>query len=196
MISQITGKIINISDKSLTIDVNGVGYEVNINALVLEKAKVGDEVTFYTHLYVREDIMELFGFKEANELSFFKKLISVSGVGPKSALTIMSLASVSELQQGIRQGDVSLLTKVSGIGEKTAERLIVELKNKIDLGDLSDDESGSLGVNDGQVIDGLVALGYTIKEAREAAKLVDKDINSVKDRVKAALKAIGQEQRE
>jgi len=196
MISQITGKIINISDKSLTIDVNGVGYEVNINALVLEKAKVGDEVTFYTHLYVREDIMELFGFKEANELSFFKKLISVSGVGPKSALTIMSLASVSELQQGIRQGDVSLLTKVSGIGEKTAERLIVELKNKIDLGDLSDDESGSLGVNDGQVIDGLVALGYTIKEAREAAKLVDKDINSVKDRVKAALKAIGQAQRE
>lgn len=194
MISQITGKIIKISDKSLTVDVSGVGYEINTNALVLEKAKVGELKTFFTFLYVREDIMELFGFQEANELSFFKKLISVSGVGPKSALTIMSLASVSELQQGIRQGDASLLTKVSGIGKKTAERLIVELKNKIDLGDLTDDESGHLGVNDGQVIDGLVALGYTTREAREAAKLVDKDIDSVKDRVKAALKSMGQGQ--
>jgi len=192
MISQITGKIINISEKSLTIDVNGVGYEINTKSLVLEKAKVGEIRTFFTFLYVREDIMELFGFQDDKELVFFKQLISVSGVGPKSGLTIMSLASVAELQNGIKKGDASLLTKVSGIGKKTAERLIVELKNKIELGDMADDENGGLGVNDGQVIDGLVGLGYTVKEAREAAKLVDKDIDNVKDRVKAALKSMGQ----
>lgn len=191
MISQITGTIINISNKTLTIDVNGVGYEINTKALVLERANVGDQVTFFTHLYVREDIMELFGFQDDKDLNFFKKLISVSGVGPKSALTIMSLASVAELQRGIKQGDASLLTKVSGIGNKTAERLIVELKNKIDLGDMAGDESGNLGVNDAQVIDGLVALGYTVKEAREAARMVDKDIDNVKDRIKAVLKAMG-----
>lgn len=181
-----------ISEKSLTVDVHGVGYEINTNALILEKSKVGDDVTFFTHHYVREDIMELFGFKDPNELSFFKKLISVSGVGPKSALTIMSLASVSELQKGIKKGDASLLTKVSGIGKKTAERLIVELKNKIEYADMAGEESGGFDVSDSQVIDGLVGLGYTQKEAREAARLVDKDIDNVKDRVKAALKSMGQ----
>jgi len=191
MISQITGKVARVSEKSLTIDVNGVGYEIKTSPLILEKAKVGSIRTFFTYLYVREDIMELFGFDDERELGFFKKLITVSGVGPKSALTIMSLASVDELQNGIRQGDASLLTKVSGIGKKTAERLIVELKNKIELGDRSD-EHASVGVNDGQVIDGLVGLGYTVKEAREAARLVDKDIDNVKDRIKAALKSMGQ----
>lgn len=194
MISQITGKIIKISEKSLTIDVHGVGYEINANALVLEKAKLGDLKTFFTFLYVREDIMELFGFQDDKELNFFKKLISVSGVGPKSALTILSLASVDELQNGIRQGDASLLTKVSGIGKKTAERLIVELKNKIEYTDVAGEDTGGYNVSDGQVIDGLVGLGYTVKEAREAARLVDKDIDNVKDRVKAALKSMGQKE--
>jgi Holliday junction DNA helicase RuvA len=191
MIAFVSGKIKTKTDKSVVIDVSGVGYEVFVTPLFLEKAKENQEVELYTHLYVREDIMELYGFPDSGELSFFKKLISVSGVGPKSALTIMSLASASDLQKAIIHEDASLLTKVSGIGEKTAKRLIVELKNKLEAGDTGESAAKAGSVGDSQAIDGLISLGYSAKEAREALRMVDKDIVNVKDRIKAALKLQG-----
>ncbi|XOU94126.1 MAG: Holliday junction branch migration protein RuvA [Candidatus Kerfeldbacteria bacterium] len=194
MISLINGTIKYKTDKSVIVDAHGVGYEVFALPIFLEKVNKGDEVELYTHLNVREDAMELFGFLDMKEVSFFKKLISVSGVGPKSALNIMSLAVLNELQQGISQGDASLLTKVSGIGKKTAERLILELKNKIELDDLDSSQLQSMSNGDSDVIDGLMALGYTVREARDAAKAVDKDIIEVKDKIKAALKSLGRKE--
>ncbi len=191
MISLISGTIKYKTNKSVVIDAHGVGYEVFALPILLEKVNKDEQVELYTHLNVKEDVMELFGFLDMKEVSFFKKLISVSGVGPKSALNIMSLASLNELQQGISQGDATLLTKVSGIGKKTAERLILELKSKIELDDLDSSQLQSMSNGDSDVIDGLIALGYTIREARDAAKAVDKDIVEVKDRIKAALKSLG-----
>lgn len=191
MIAFVSGTIKVKTGRSVLVDVNGVGYEVFTTPLFLEKAKENQEVELYTHLYVREDIMELYGFPSVGELNFFKKLIGVSGVGPKSALTIMSLASVSDLQRAIVQEDASLLTKVSGIGEKTAKRLIVELKNKLEAGDIGESATGTEPTGDSQAIDGLISLGYSVKEAREALRMVDKDIVNIKDRIKAALKLQG-----
>jgi len=194
MIAYVSGTIKIKTGRSVVVDVNGVGYEIFATPLFLEKAKPGQTIEFYTHLYVREDIMELYGFLSEGELNFFKKLISVSGVGPKSALTIMSLASVSDLQKAIIHEDASLLTKVSGIGEKTAKRLIIELKNKLEAGDISESAAKNSTVGDSQAIDGLIGLGYSAKEAREALRTVDKNINNVKDRIKAALKSLGKKE--
>jgi len=192
MISFIDGKIKYKTERSVLVDVNGVGYEVFTAPLVLEKVKVGETIFLYTHLYVREDIMELFGFTTIDELNFFKDMISVSGIGPKSALSVLMLASVAELKKAIVHEDASLLTKVSGIGKKTAERLILEMKNKVDALDLADNKSALSGT-DGQAIDALINLGYSAREAREALLQVDNNITSVQDRLKAALKLLGKQ---
>lgn len=191
MIASISGTILVRNERSLIVGVQGIGYEIYATPLVLEKVKVGQEITLQTHLHVREDVMELYGFLASEELRFFRMLLQVSGIGPKSALAVMSLASVADLKRAISRGDASLLTKVSGIGTKTAERLIVELKDKLDS--IEQVTPGSLADNlgDHQAIDGLVTLGYTQREAREALRQVDKDVSEVKDRIRAALKLLG-----
>lgn len=190
MISYLSGTIKLITEKSVIMDVNGVGYEVFTTPIFLEKLKTGQPLELYTHLHLREDGMELYGFPIQAELDFFKKLISVTGIGPKSALGIMALAPMKELQKGIIQSDLALLTKVSGIGKKTAERLILELKNKLEAGD-TDTLASASGTSDSQVIDGLIGLGYSAREAREAIRQVDPKLTAAKDRIKAALKMMG-----
>ncbi len=182
MIAHLEGTIISRSEKSVVVDVQGVGYEVFTVPIFLERARVGEQVKFFTHHQVREDAAELFGFTKPEELDFFKKLIGVSGIGPKSALTIMSLTTVAELQKSIVEEDPSLLTKVSGIGTKTAERLIVELKNKLTTTSLGDSSAGASPEGDGQVIDGLVGLGYSVRDAREAVRAVDRTVTGASSR--------------
>lgn len=191
MIATLSGTIKQKTEKSVTIEVAGVGYEVFSPLPLLERAKVGERAQLYTHLHVREDAMELYGFATQEELEFFKQLISVSGVGPKSAVAILSLTSVADLKKAISHGDASLLTKVSGIGKKTAERLIVELKSKVDVLGESAGSGGLENLGDNQAIDGLVGLGYSVREAREALQQVDKGVTAVKDRIKAALRLLG-----
>jgi holliday junction DNA helicase RuvA len=191
MISFISGTIKSKNEKNLVLEAHELGYDIYVPAPLLEKTKIGSHLELYTHLHVREDAIELYGFATAAELSFFKQLIGVSGVGPKSAVGILSLTSVSDLKKAISHGDASLLTKVSGIGKKTAERLIVELKSKVDALDEGTEAGGLENIGDNQAIDGLVGLGYSIREAREALQLVDKSIGSVKDRIRAALKLLG-----
>jgi len=191
MISYLTGKVIVKTDRSIIVDVQGVGYEIFTVPLLLEKTKQGQEISVYTHLYVREDVMELFGFSTLEELNFFKDMIGVSGIGPKSALAVLMLASVADLKKAIVDEDASLLTKVSGIGKKTAERLILELKNKITNLDVADASGQATGSSDGQAIDALVNLGYSIREAREVLQHINKDIGNVRDRIKEALKLLG-----
>ena len=130
MIAHLSGQVKFKNDKSLTLDVNGVGYELKISALVLEKVKVNEPKDFFTHLYVREDSLELYGFESLDEKKFFELLISVSGVGPKSAMQVLSIAKLSEIKKAVLRSDPSLLRKVSGIGKKIAERIVIDLKNK------------------------------------------------------------------
>ena len=191
MISFISGKVKVKTEKSVIVDVQGVGYEVFTTPTLLEKIRGGSEVSLYTHLYIREEVMELYGFALREELEFFREMISVSGVGPKSALGILTLSSIADLKKAIANEDASLLTKVSGIGKKTAERLIVELKNKISLQDITSDSKSTGISSDSQAIDALVNLGYSIREAREALRQTDKDIDNIRDRIKAALKLLG-----
>lgn len=190
MIALLTGIVREKTAKSLTLVAGAVGYEVYCLPLLLEKIKVRDELTLYTHQYVREDALELYGFATSAERSFFRLLISVTGVGPKSALTVMSLTTLDELEAAIVQGDAGLLTKVSGIGTKTAARIIVDLKGKIASGS----DAGSRTSVDGDAIDALVGLGYSVREAREALRQVQDAKLSSGQKVQAALKLLGMKQ--
>ena len=149
----------------------------------------GADVRFFTHLYVREDAMDLYGFSSAEELEFFEMLIAVSGIGPKSALSILDIAPLNELSAAIKAGRPDLLTRASGIGRKTAERVIVELKGKV--------ESARAGLvvekmeTDADLVEALANLGYRREEARAALGKIDPKTNGVEARLKAALAALG-----
>ncbi len=190
MIAQIRGKIEAKKDKYIIVETGGIGYKVNVSSETLKRLpKLGEEVKLFTHLAVREDAMELYGFADAGELEFFELLIGISGIGPKSAIAILSLAPVETLKKAVSANDTSYLTKVSGIGRKSAEKIVFELKDK--LGAL---EGGGSGVNlkeESDAIEALRALGYTTAESRDALKKVPPEILTTSQKVKEALKVLG-----
>ncbi len=187
MIGFLEGKIELNTDKYVIVNVNGVGYKVFISANTFKTLpEKGEKVKLYTHLHVREDAMELYGFLSLKELEFFELLISISGIGPKGALNILTVASVETLKKAIVNEESSILTKVSGIGKKTAEKIILELKNKVGEEYLGKEVSG-----DSEAIDALIGLGYRLREAREALKKVPKEVEGVENRVREALKLLG-----
>lgn len=185
MIASIEGKILDKGARFAVVDVGGVGYKIFLMAGTLAKAKVGETTKFWTHFHVREDLMDLYGFAEKEELEFFVNLISVSGIGPKSALGILSLAPVSTLSRAISKGDTSYLTKVSGIGRKTAEKIVLELKDKF-VGSI--EIPGTETEHDSDILDALLSLGYTQKEAREMVQKIPQNIKGREARLKEALK--------
>lgn len=184
MIAYIKGKIINKTNRSVVVLAGNVGYEVFLPLKQLETTGINDEKEFYVHSHIKEDLFDLYGFANQEELDFFKKVISVSGVGPKSALNILGLASVDDLKKAIASEDPSLLQQVSGIGKKTAERLVVELKEKF-IVDLS--ERVVVSDKDKQVVDGLISLGYKESEAKEAVNSLSKEETDLATRIKQAL---------
>ncbi|PIR68692.1 Holliday junction branch migration protein RuvA, partial [Candidatus Nomurabacteria bacterium CG10_big_fil_rev_8_21_14_0_10_03_31_7] len=132
MIGSIKGKIILKTDKFIIVETTGVGYKINISPDTLSKFKKKDEEVFlWTHTHVREDILDLYGFLNREELEFFEMLINVSGIGPKGALSVLGVASIETLKRAISTSDTAYLTKVSGIGKKTAEKIIIELRDKM-----------------------------------------------------------------
>jgi Holliday junction DNA helicase RuvA len=185
MIGFLKGIIINQDLRSVVLDVNGVGYKIYTNTAVLDSQK-DKPISFWTHLAVRENALDLYGFSTREELNFFELLISVSGIGPKSALGILSIATLPNLRHAIATGDISHLTKVSGIGKKNAEKIVIELKDKIENMVGADD--GSL-TGDVDVLEALKSLGYGEREAREALKKVT-DAKDTGDKVKKALKLL------
>lgn len=190
MISYLEGKILGKEDKFFVINVGGVGYKIFSHAGILEKIPAtGKDVNIWTHLYVREDALEMYGFLDREELDFFETLISISGVGPKSALGILEVAPVVSLKQAIVSEDEAFFTKVSGVGKKTAQRLILELKTK--LSKKFTPEKGSDSEQMGEALEALVALGYNQRDARKSLQEVPKDIRGVEAKVKAALKLLG-----
>jgi Holliday junction DNA helicase RuvA len=186
MIAYLEGKIIAKDKNSVVVLAgNGIGYEVRLIPPVALKLKENDQVKFFTHFQVRDDAQELYGLTSAQELQFFKLLISVNGVGPKSALHIMALGSLDEIKNAIANKDLAFLTKVSGVGRKTAERIIVELKDKMDV--LAYESNTNEGLGD--VIDALTGMGYSLAEAREAVKKLQ-TTGDAGEQLKAALKIL------
>lgn len=189
MIAFIKGKIIQKTDKSLVVNTSNIGYQVFTSNDILSKAVLGAEIELWTYLAVRENAMDLFGFETIDEKNFFELLLSVSGIGPRSALSILSIAPMTTIKKAIGSGDTSYLTKVSGIGRKTAEKIVVELRDKLSaLG--HNDESGSLR-GESDVLEALQTLGYSLNEARNAAKEIPSDIVGTNARIKEALKILG-----
>lgn len=191
MIAYLSGKVIRQCPGYVIIETGGVGYQVFANPAFCAALKTGQLAAVHIHQHVREDSIDLYGFASAPDLDLFKLLISISGIGPKSALGILSVATAADLRDTIARGDPSLLTKVSGIGRKTAERVILELREKVvraaHNGDL-DTAGASLS---GEEIDALMALGYTLAQARDALRQVEPAAGDSGERIKAALKKLG-----
>jgi Holliday junction DNA helicase RuvA len=186
MIGSIKGKISHKGATFLIVDAGSVGYKIFVTPLLLTAAKLNEEINLVIHTYVREDQITLYGFPTLPELEFFELLLTVSGVGPKSALGIMSLARVDMIKSAIVSEDPSVFTKVSGIGRKTAERVIVELKEK-----LKDQASAApMAREQSDAMDALIGLGYSQQEARDALKNVPKEVADLQTKIKLALKAL------
>lgn len=191
MIGELQGQISYLGEREVILSVGGVGFKVFVSAASLAAlSRVGAvPVHLLTHLAVREDALELYGFLEPAERNLFLLLISVSGIGPKSALAILSLAPVKTLREAIASGQTEYLTRVSGIGKKSAGKIIVELKDKLLA--LGENENSSLS-GDADALDALISLGYNRREAREALQSLPSETTDVAIRVKAALKILGQ----
>ncbi|MEW6610477.1 MAG: Holliday junction branch migration protein RuvA [Patescibacteria group bacterium] len=193
MISYINGRVKWSDGRSVLLAAGEVGYRIMAPIFVLEglKADAQLELFCYTKLDTRNDTIELYGFPKLEELLFFEQLLSISGVGPRSALGCLSVAKLEDLKRTIAHGDPQLLQKVAGIGKKTAERIVVELRDK--MGELS----GSFilgGVpGDGDVVEALKGLGYREREVVEVLKGLPKDVEGSEARVKEVLKRLGKQ---
>lgn len=195
MIAYIKGILESINEESIIIEQNNFGYEIRIPTSIIEQLPpIGDSVKIYTYLYVREDAMILYGFLSQEDLNIFKLLITVNGIGPKGALGILSAISIEALKLAILTNDDNLITKAPGVGKKTAQRLIIDLKDKLKksteespLMDVSFNNYGSDLVN--EAISALISLGYSQSESSKAVKNI-KRFDSVEDILKQALKQL------
>lgn len=185
MIGSIRGKITLKQEKFVIIETGGVGYKVSLSPDTISKLENTEESFFYIHTHVREDSFDLYGFIDYEELEFFEMLINVSGIGPKGAITILSVANTDTLKRAIKSNDLPYLTKISGIGKKTAEKMVIELRDKIGIvntdGNLRDELDA---------LEALKALGYSQNEAREAIKDLSADMDT-STKVRNALKVLG-----
>lgn len=190
MIGKLTGVMAGRQgDGSVVIEVGGVGYCVRVPLSV--SFLDGERASLYIHTAVRDDAIDLYGFPVETDLAFFRLLMSVSGVGPKTALSIMGVSDSTALKRAIAAGDASALHKVFGIGKKSAERIVVELKDKMTLETGAHDYTGTHG-GDTEVVEALMALGYSAAECRKALKeLGVPSGESVKERLGAALRQLG-----
>jgi len=192
VIASLDGVVTQVSGTDAVIEVGGVGYRVYLGPSTLAGTLTGQRIKLHTHHLVREDVQALYGFKSTEELAFFELITTVSGVGPKVGLAIVSSRPVADLQLAILQGDDAVLTAVSGVGKKLAGRIVLELREKVDA-------AGSAATSDGggeaEVVAALEALGYSSREGRDAARAAVASLPpeaSLEDRVKEALQALRQ----
>lgn len=191
MISSLEGKITLRAEKYIILEVNSIGYKVWCGEKTLSKIpQIGESVKLFTYLSIKETAWDLFGFMTVAEIELFELLISISGIGPKTAAGILSSATVDDLQEAIILGDETILSRVSGIGKKVAQKIVIELKSKIKKLSKASGDKFSM-IDEIEIIDALVTLGYRISEAREAIKQVPPDVKGVENRVREALKRLG-----
>lgn len=190
MIAHLKGIVTEKFNNSLIVDVNGVGYEVMVPALDFENCNLEEERKFYTYHAVRENAEELYGFSSLMAKRLFELLISVQGIGPKAGISILSLAEPEEVRNAIANGDVPFVTKASGVGKKSAERVIVDLRDKVGTPSkygATEVRKVSVSEEPDEALDALMALGFSLKEAMAALEEIDKNL-AVEERVKLALK--------
>jgi Holliday junction DNA helicase RuvA len=186
MIGSIKGKIVFKAERFVIVETGGVGYKVSVSPETLSLLKkVGEKTFLWVHTHVREDTFDLYGFLEHKELEFFEMLINVSGIGPKSGLAILSIVPIETLKKAISTGDIPYLTKISGIGLKTAEKMIIELRDKV--GGKKEGISLQYEID---ALEALKALGYSQAEAREALKKISPD-GDTNAKIREALKILG-----
>ncbi len=186
MIASIRGTVTGVSKSSLIIDVGGVGYRIYTTEATALSYSVGSPAELSTYLAVRENALDLFGFENTAELSFFELLLEVPGIGPRSALNILSIADIRTLREAIASKNAGYLTRVSGIGKKSAEKIVITLQDKVTKGT----PIGNLD-SEADALEALRALGYSPKEARDALQEVPREITDVGERVRAALGLLG-----
>ena len=189
MIAHVSGDVVEKFVNSIIIDVTGVGYEVQVSSPDFDEVSLNDHVKFHTYHHIREQSQELFGFSSLAAKKLFELLITVQGIGPKAALAILSLGKSELVRNAIANGDVSFITKASGVGKKSAERVIVDLSDKVGLPTYY--ESGApmhieLDTND-EALEALMALGYSLNDATKALDGIDPQLPTAK-RVTEALK--------
>lgn len=190
----IRGKYITHRENFVVVEAGGVGYKIFTSALNLEKMpEVGSEITMYTHLYVREDMQDLYGFISNEEITLFLQLMSVSGVGPKAALSIMSVMTCEQFALAVITNDTKSITKAQGIGPKAAQRIVLELKDKLKTTEALPESIKETTLeqtnNQSEAVTALVVLGYSVNEAKRAVSGTDSEL-PVEQMIKEALKIL------
>ena len=181
MIGSLRGSVTEVHSAWFLLEVGGVGYRLRPSVALLMSLHVAEDAFVYIHDHVREDAHDLFAFSSHEELELFEKLLSISGVGPKVALTLLSIGSVEQVRRAILAGDIPTLTSVPGVGGKTAQKIILELK-----GQLVEEPTEMVG--DREVLEVLMALGYSSSRARQVVQVLDPTLTDTSDRVREALK--------
>jgi len=190
MIGRITGILIEKRPPQIIVDVNGVGYEIDVPmSTFYHLPATGEKVSLHTQLIVREDAHLLYGFGSDEERQTFRQLLKVSGIGAKTALSVLSGLSVADLAHAVASQDTARIVKVPGIGKKTAERLLLELKDKLGAIAVAIPAAGAAPSGEADVLNALLALGYNDKEASWAVKQLPKDV-TVSDGIRQALKLL------
>ena len=193
MIGRLSGKLIEKQPPQIIVDVQGLGYEIDVPMSTFYNLPgLGETITLFTHLVVREDAHLLYGFGSDDERRAFRQLLKISGVGPKLALSVLSGLSVADLAQTVAMQETGRLTKIPGVGKKTAERLVLELRDKLDHAPSVAGSSATLKANSGDVLNALLALGYNEREAQWALKQIPNDL-TVSESIRQALKQLSKQ---
>ena len=187
MIGSLRGKVLFKEGLRLIIDVSGVGYRVQVSQKVWAKSKIKDEISLYTYTYVKEEALELFGFEDPSDLRLFENLITVPGVGPKTAMSVFSFSDRDGIINAVMKGDVDFFTAVPRLGRKNAQKIIIELKNK--FGDKAEFDLSQEAPN--EVIAALKSFGFSSSEISEALRNTGNGEQSAEIRIKEALKYLG-----
>ncbi len=194
MIAFLRGKVASVDEAGAVIDVNGIGFNVIMPLLDINKLpEVGSDTLVYTYMYVREDVCDLFGFSDRESIKYFKKLIGVSGVGPKAAISLLSSLTTSEIALAIISSDAKTIGRAKGIGPKMAQRIVLELKEKVDTNDAVDKgEAVPLHKpsQDASAVNALIALGCSPSEAQKTVMQISGDNLSTEDIIKEALRRL------
>ncbi len=189
MIAHLSGTVLLRDDPTILIDVSGVGYKVYATQAVLAKTVAGETLSIFTYTHVKEDSLELFGFLEYQDLKLFEYLLSVSGIGPKTAIGIFSVGARSQIIEAIRKGDTVFFTAVPRLGKKNAQKIIIELKTKLGSSEEFDLSEGFEG--QGDIVEALRIFGFSTQEAVEGARAVEEKGKTTEEKIKLALKHLG-----
>lgn len=190
MIGYLNGEVVAIDDPYIVIDVSGVGYSVVASKDVFSGLKLNSKLKLFIYTHVREDLIQLYGFLDLSELKLFRNLISVSGIGPKTAMAIFSVGSKGSIIEAIIKGDVSFFISVPRLGKKNAQKIIIELKNK--FGSIEDLDLSKIDLKDkDEIIAALTGFGFSRRESLDAIKAIKEEGETVEEKIRLALKEMG-----